>query len=95
MSADTVDDLHAAEDTLGLVTKALGDLLGSLGALGNEPPAEWHLPSPAAVSEALTAFYAGGNYCRPSCERDDNDEEWTCGDCCGCPGHAGDGHAGG
>lgn len=101
MSIDTVDDLHCAEDALGSVTKALGDLLGVLGVLGpgetirlaalSDAVADGSVDEVAAA--ARDAFYRGANYCRPSCEHDEEDGVWECGEDCGCPGvHVEPGH---
>lgn len=87
MSGDTVDDLHAAEDLVGLLTGALDSLVLSLTG----PPADYNVYA-EALDGAIAALAEGQTYCRPSCEHED--DEWLCGDCCGCPGHhAEPGHA--
>ncbi len=83
-----MDDLHAAEDMLGLVTNALDSLVLALTG----PPADYNVYA-EALEGAVAALAQGRLYCRPSCEQDE-DGEWECGDCCGCPGvHEGDEHA--
>jgi hypothetical protein len=82
MSADTVDDLHQAEDLAGTLAGIL-DRLITAGALNDHPD---------LASAAITGRAAWADYCRPTCgaEGDPAAAEETCEDpeCCGCPcGH--------
>lgn len=72
MSLDLVDDLHAAEERIGLLEACLREVLGWL-----------HNGRPAGAAAALA-----DTYCRPSCadhDHDDCDDEEALD--CGCPAH--------
>jgi hypothetical protein len=91
MTVDTVDDLHGAEDMIGVahayLEMAARDVhlfhaRGSFAECRKE------------ACERLRAALADvGGYCRGSCVQDD-DGTWACGEDCGCPGHHGPGHGG-
>ena len=85
MSIDMADDLHAAEDRIGVLEAALRSALDLL-AVGPPAPTDPECTSKGMkrrqVIVELLAIAAEG-FCRPSCE----DPE-TCDDeCCGCACH--------
>lgn len=79
MSADTVDDLHAAEDLAGQAVEALRQL--------TDPTADsWRLGVARQTAAALIHHW--DSYCRPTCNpNDDGDHDEVCeeGPSCGCP----------
>ncbi len=81
MSADIVDDLHAAEDMSGLMAVHLSELLAVdvfAPVMGEE------LTSTTNLCRALW-----DEYCRPSCGAQGDPDSEACDDAfCGCPcGH--------
>lgn len=77
MSMDTIDDLEGAEDLAG----ALADALEALCAV-----VEDGAPAAEPMSRVERAMTTWRNYCRPSCDPNDDDE---CDDDeCGCPCHS-------
>lgn len=86
MSADSVDDLHAAEDMAGTLAAALERLLDT--ARGYNPLVN----EGEAGTTAKARLVEWDSYCRPTCgaEGDPVEAEETCDepDTCGCPcGH--------
>lgn len=82
MSADIVDDLHAAEDAASTLAFQLAAVLDA-DAHNNVPPAYRHETQLAARATLAT----WQTYCRPTCQAygdanacEDDDPE-----CCGCP----------
>lgn len=81
---DTVDDLHAAEDTIGALRHSLGLVL----EFAENFPYTGLSDAREEVRDALTLGFALANdYCRPSCELDEDGTTYLCDDDCGCPGH--------
>jgi hypothetical protein len=83
MSADLVDDLHNAEDTIGMLGAAIAELRRQLE--------EEHRPLVAADDLAAVLGHLADlatSYCRASCEGEPGD--WSCDSDCGCPAHADD-----
>lgn len=78
LSADTIDDLHDAEDRIGQLTSALGRLIAAYEV------AAWLSPDVIATVKAL----ATSTYCRPSCGADGPRAACEADDDCGCPCHA-------
>lgn len=80
MAADMVDDLHAAEDRLGLLQVALDGFL-NISDIGDYN-----------YFHEKYSYLGDGRYCRPSCNFVDTGEcEDEDPDCCGCPcGHGKD-----
>lgn len=84
MSIDMVDDLHSAEDTIGLLRQSLY----TLWEFAENHPWTGLGDAPKYVKDALALGMANAaDYCRPSCERDEADGTYLCDDDCGCPGH--------
>ena len=83
MSADTVDDLHCAEDLAGTLEAALRNLLDVLDGM----PVRDDRYAPA-LQAAQAALVEAETYCRPSCcfldegECMSGDDEY-CGSPCG------------
>lgn len=83
MSADTVDDLHAAEDHAGVLAAALRELLDALG------PDAYPSDLDEARQSARVALTAHATACRPTCSALNLED----GEClegfehCGCPCH--------
>lgn len=70
---DTVDDLHCAEDRIGLLEHTLE---GLMRALEEGSPADYSL----STANARSVLAAG--YCRPSCYHEEGEpEEGWCGFC--------------
>lgn len=94
MSADTVDDLHAAEEMAG----ALADVLGRVLELIVEPLFDAFDGTNTGdrsetYRDARLALDRFARCNRPTCEYDD-EAGWLCGDDCGCQAdheHAGHG----
>lgn len=96
MSADIVDDLHAAEDRIGVLEHALRELLDSplLPGLSKVPVFPDEIEHERVVRAARLAVDFD-DYCRPSCDEEKvyalDDPEFEHDDCCGCPCHERDG----
>lgn len=85
MSADSVDDIHAAEDFAGAAVACLVKLRNLIVALPTET-----VGARACVSEALALIASWESYCRPTCQADGDPDFEDCdeGEYCGCPcGH--------
>lgn len=84
MSLDSVDDLEAAEDTIGVLTAQLG----AVRAFRLSNPWTGLDDGPVELRDGVdSAFAVGVVYCRPSCgtggaPHNDPDSD------CGCPCHA-------
>lgn len=84
MSADTVDDLHCAEDMMGSLEGALRRLLDVIDV---QLVVEGSYQFATAVDQARCVLVEAENYCRPSCCFLD-EGECLDGEDCGCPcGH--------
>jgi hypothetical protein len=97
VSADTVDDLHAAEDTASSLAAVAADLAGRIAAFDAECAAAEHTDTGTAwqllheIRADLGSMSAvWRDYCRPTCGADGDPASDECpDDCCGCPcGHA-------
>lgn len=91
MSLDTADEIHHAEDTIGVLTAALDEAVELLeGVMVGKHYIGLTLPERTA--SIRFAAQTGHSYCRPTCEYEDG--EWLCGEFCGCPAdHEPKGHA--
>lgn len=85
MSLDIVDDLHAAEDRIGLLEMALENVLALV-----PPPIIGCDMEEVRIANAVLA----DPFCRPSCEQEkewaEDDPGYEHDDCCGCPCHSRD-----
>lgn len=79
---DTVNDLHAAEDAIG----ALRHSLAVVWEFAENFPYTGLGDAPQEIRDALALGMAiSDDYCRPSCELDE-DDTYLCHNDCGCPG---------
>lgn len=79
--ADTVDDLHAAEDMAGSFAAALAALL----AATPDRRVNAYAPLRQAAETGRARVEEWGDYCRPTCQFRANGECDDDPDTCGCP----------
>ena len=96
MSIDTVDDLHAAEDTASSFAATAAELAERIDRFDEECAAAEHTDTDAAwrlfrdiAAELRSVAAIWSHYCRPTCGAEGDPASTDCeDDCCGCPcGH--------
>lgn len=84
-----VDDLEYAEDVIGAAADALRQSALNGHLCHARQPFEECRKEACVKARADLAALVG--YCRTSCAKNE-DEEWMCGEFCGCPGDHDDTH---